>query len=198
MNKKKLGTGLLALALVGVVGIGGSLAWFTDSESKTNTFATGKVDITLEETGEAGDPAIEEGIQYIDVLPGDTRTKKVVVHNVGDAAYVRVKVTIGGLDEEHAKSLVFVGNDNHDITGINYIDNEDGTYSFYITRENPMEANDVSGEYTAFKEVKIPNTWGNEMVGRQFTIDVEAQAVQADNNRNGFTDLTDDDIVSVD
>lgn len=197
MNKKKLGTGLLALALVGVVGIGGSLAWFTDTESKTNTFATGKVDITLEETGEAGDPAIEEGIRYIDVLPGDTRTKKVVVHNVGDAAYVRVKVTIGGLDEEHAKSLVFVDNEDHEITNINYIANNDGTYSFYITRENPMEANDVSGEYIAFKEVKIPNTWGNEMVAKQFTIDVEAQAVQADNNV-GFDGLTDADIVSVD
>ena len=42
MNKKKLGTGLIALALVGVVGIGGSLAWFTDTESKTNTFIFAK------------------------------------------------------------------------------------------------------------------------------------------------------------
>ena len=43
MNKKKLGTGLVALALVGVVGIGGSLAWFTDTESRTNTFTTGNI-----------------------------------------------------------------------------------------------------------------------------------------------------------
>lgn len=59
MNKKKLGTGLLALALVGVVGIGGSLAWFTDTDNRTNTFTTGKVDITLTEYDENGEEAPE-------------------------------------------------------------------------------------------------------------------------------------------
>ena len=198
MNRKKIGCGFIALALVGLVGVGGSLAWFTDNESARNVFTTGKVDITLTETGGADDVATEEGIQYYDVMPGNTETKKVTVHNIEDAAYVRVKVTIGGLDETHAKSLVFVANDDTNITVNEYIDNGDGTYSFYITRENAMAANDGSGKYVAFKEVVIPTSWGNDMVNKTFTIDVQAQAIQAENNPNAFVGLEDGDIITVD
>lgn len=201
MNRKKISVAIIALLLVGVVGIGGSLAWFTDNETATNTLKLGKVDITLTEDGGEDGTKTEDGISYEGLVPGDKVTKKVTVHNIGDKAYVRVKVTIAGLDETHAKSLIFYDNENKVITINDYIKNEDGSYSFYITRANPMEANDKSGEYVAFKEVEIPFlSWGNEMINKTFTIKVQAQAIQADNNDDGFDieGLTDDQIVSVD
>ena len=85
MNKKKLGTGLVALALVGVVGIGGSLAWFTDTENTTNTFTVNHVDINLKEDNWKG--------QDKAFMPGDTISKDpVVTLNEGSSpAYVRIK-----------------------------------------------------------------------------------------------------------
>ena len=48
--KKKLTAIFLCVALVAIAVVGASLAYFTDSESKTNTFTVGKVDISLDET----------------------------------------------------------------------------------------------------------------------------------------------------
>ena len=46
MKKKTLAM-LLAVCLMATAVIGGSLAYFTDTDAKTNTFTVGKVDITL-------------------------------------------------------------------------------------------------------------------------------------------------------
>lgn len=50
MSKRKILALALTLSMVAILAIGGSLAYFTDTDSKTNTFTTGKVDITLKET----------------------------------------------------------------------------------------------------------------------------------------------------
>ena len=50
MNKKVLST-VLAGALAVTAVVGGSLAYFTDTDEKTNTFTVGNVDITLTEPG---------------------------------------------------------------------------------------------------------------------------------------------------
>ena len=47
--KKKLIAIFLCVALAAVAVVGASLAYFTDTDTKTNVFTTGKVDITLEE-----------------------------------------------------------------------------------------------------------------------------------------------------
>lgn len=48
--KKKLIAIFLCVALAAVAVVGASLAYFTDSEAKTNVFTVGKVDINLDET----------------------------------------------------------------------------------------------------------------------------------------------------
>ena len=48
--KKRTVALLLALVLVFGVAVGGTIAWLTSSASVTNTFTTGDVDITLDET----------------------------------------------------------------------------------------------------------------------------------------------------
>ena len=47
--KKKILTAALAVCMLATLVIGASLAYFTDTDSKTNTFTVGNVDITLTE-----------------------------------------------------------------------------------------------------------------------------------------------------
>lgn len=48
--KKKIVSFALVAALAAICIVGASLAYFTDTDNKTNTFTVGKVDITLDET----------------------------------------------------------------------------------------------------------------------------------------------------
>ncbi len=94
---------LLALALVIALlatAVGGTLAYFTDTEEATNVFTVGNVDIVLHEQGEI-DGRMYKNQDYRDalaeymIMPGVTVGKEVWVENVGKApAYIRVVMTI--------------------------------------------------------------------------------------------------------
>ena len=85
MNKKK--TIIAAIVLLLVLLVGGAIAYFTDTDTKTNTFTVGNVDIQLNEVWNAADG---EG-----VVPGEKIDKKPSVENKGKSdAYVFLKVTI--------------------------------------------------------------------------------------------------------
>ncbi len=85
---KKMGLRMGALALLGVIAIGGSLAYLTDSEQTVNKFQVGKVDIELEEPNWN-----EEENQKIE--PSQVIPKDPTVSNVGvNDAYVYVEVQI--------------------------------------------------------------------------------------------------------
>ena len=85
--KQKI-TLVVALALVLVVGVFGTLAYLTDSESVTNTFTIGNVGITLAET-EGGED------HQFKMIPGQTiRKDPVVTVDAGsEACWLFVKVT---------------------------------------------------------------------------------------------------------
>lgn len=190
MNKKRLSGGIVALGLAALVAVGGSLAWFTDNESKTNQFTTGKVDITLTEESKTG-TSTDDGINYTNVMPGDTLDKKVIIHNVEQAAWVRLKVTVNGLSQADANKLVFIDNE-----GKEFKLEFDANNTAYITRDAAMAAKDANGEYVPFKAVKVPGKdWNNDYASKEFSIEVQAQAVQSDNNPDGFTGMTDADII---
>ena len=53
--KKKVALTAAAVALVGTLAVGGTLAWFTDTETATNVVTTGHVDISVMEKDSAGD-----------------------------------------------------------------------------------------------------------------------------------------------
>lgn len=76
MNKK-LKLGLASLALVGVMVVGGSLAYFTDTDTKNNIVTLGKVDGNLEEdTDEENVTKTEDGLEYEDnITPGKELSK---------------------------------------------------------------------------------------------------------------------------
>lgn len=92
--KKKILAMSLCVVMLAIAIVGGTLAYFTDTDQKTNTFTTGKVDIAIEEnfeenskllpaTGSAQKGTLKNGV-----------TKEVAVKNEtgSEDAYVRVHI----------------------------------------------------------------------------------------------------------
>ena len=97
MKKKK--TLLAAIILLLVFVVGGAVAYFTDTDKKTNTFTIGNVDITLTEDGwdalpDSNSNRMPDAAE--DMMPGETVTKDPVINNVStkNAAYVFAKVEV--------------------------------------------------------------------------------------------------------
>ena len=96
MNKKK--TIISAIVLLAIVAVGGAIAYFTDTDTKTNTFTVGNVDITLSEehwsTTDSNNNNIPDAAENI--APGVSVAKDPVITNVSATApaYVYAKVEI--------------------------------------------------------------------------------------------------------
>lgn len=100
MKKKKVVTVCLVVALMVTAAIGGSLAYFTDTDKADNTFVTGNVAIDLLENFGDNDPKSPEkllpatGSAQNGTLKNGI-TKEVSVENTGsEDAYVRVHIAI--------------------------------------------------------------------------------------------------------
>lgn len=172
--RKNLLIGLLVFSLAALLVVGGTMAWFTDSQTADNKFTAGTVAIEINEH------------DFKDITnwnPGDTTNKDVsIISNGSKGTYVRVKLTPvwGDLDGEE-----FIADDNLPTTNItiNTINTSDpskkwiysdGWYYYYkIMNENDetellLDSVTIAGEET-----------GNEYQGKTLKVDVEAQAVQA-------------------
>lgn len=77
--KKKITAIFLCVAMLAIAVVGGTLAYFTDTDAETNTFTVGNIKIDLVENFE----------QDSELMPGIDVPKEVYINNVGDnAAYV--------------------------------------------------------------------------------------------------------------
>lgn len=186
MNKKKAIPMLAAVALVAVVGVGSTLAYFTDSEDVSNVVTMGHVDITLYETddNDASDEVeiTEDGLKFENIMPGDILDKDPSVKvNAGSAdAYIRVK-----MDIVPAEGSTITADDfcllresiKADVaeSGEWYY-NPDGEYFYY--KEKMTTDSDAA---VLFDTVTIPTAWGNNTADQSFTIEIQAEAIQADN-----------------
>lgn len=99
---KKTLTVILALVLVVVMSVAGTVAYLTSTKTVTNTFTVGKVEITLDETkvdeyGAAitGEQAGRVTANTYKLIPGHSYTKDPTVHVNADSenCWVFVKVT---------------------------------------------------------------------------------------------------------
>lgn len=108
MNKRKLMMLAVAVCMVAILAIGGTLAYFTDTESAQNVFTIGGVDVTLFESkvraeddekgfpGYVDDDGDEQTVKentYAGLVPGSSICKDPTVTNVGETdAYIRVSI----------------------------------------------------------------------------------------------------------
>ena len=90
--KKKIMAAALAICMMATLVVGMSLAYFTDTDSKTNTFTVGNVDITLTEPSWLGDTS-EDAVRLI---PGKTIAKDptITVAQGSQTAYTFMKVEL--------------------------------------------------------------------------------------------------------
>ena len=109
--KKKLLAFAMVFALAAVAVVGGSLAYFTDTDAKENTFTVGNVKIALIEQ-QNGDNELVDFENDKQLMPGaENAVDKIVsVENTGgNDAYIRVKITVPS-DLAEVIHLVFEDN----------------------------------------------------------------------------------------
>lgn len=182
VNKKKLTAGVAALILC-ITGVTyGTLAYFTDKDTRANVITIGHVTGTLTETDEHMLDDNTTGKDYTNVKPGDVLDKDptVTLDKESEDAYVRVSINYEGLTKEQALAI----ENNLDISA-GWTKSEDGYYYYNEILSNKTGAINSS---KVFSKVTIPTEWGNEIAGITFNINVKAEFIQSDN----FTPVTDE------
>ena len=176
MNKKKIVTACLVVALLAVFAIGGSLAYFTDTEEKDNTFTVGNVDIQLTEPNWVSSGSIDAP----EVYPGEPLAKDPTVTNKGaNPCFVRIQVT--GLDcLGNAGMITYRTNYEDNKLGDNWVLGKDGYYYY-----NKVLAVGATTD-ALFDQIVIPtgvtnaDAFKSDTAERiEYSVDVKAQAVQA-------------------
>ncbi len=92
MTKRKILLLAMSLCMVAILAVGGTLAYFTDSETKTNVFTYGDIDITL-----------NEDFPEDELMPGaeNALTKIVKVENTGaNDAYMWIEIWVPAAIED--------------------------------------------------------------------------------------------------
>lgn len=186
MSKKKI-IGLCIAGVLVVGSIGGSLAWFTSSDSVTNPFSTASTD-------NPSDPnsgiKIHEDFNKEDAdntLPGDTVTKQVNVIN--KATYdqlIRVKIKkvwkdAKGEEKPDLDTKNINLNFENNLTDSNkpeegkWIEGSDGYYYYNgIVNPDGQTAN-------LLESVTLSKDTTNEFKGLKFDVVVDSEGVQAAN-----------------
>ena len=200
MKNKKL----IALAIAGVLGIGaiagGTLAYFTDSDNKTNVITMGHVDVDLEEPGWENPNNVQPGNKYL-------KDPQISVVDGSEDAYLRAKVTVT-LKDKNGNDVMVDGeqllpalSEVVDINdGWNPTPDADGYYYYNTKVSAPTTVSlfKVKGEGENKYTVEIPMSWGNAYAETVLTIDIVAEGIQADNftpqmdgtNIIGWNDVT--------
>ena len=193
-NKKKAAILISSLAIIAVLVIGGTLAYFTDTDNAQNVFTLGEITENTEagtvdgHDVKPGTPT-EDGISYDKIVPGDWLSKEPVVSLTGTSedAYVRVKLEVeenvpqgqeAKLMDEQKAALISEECLNF---GADWTLGVDG----YIYYNNKLSLAGPQATEPVFTLVKIPETWGNRTANVNFSIKITAELVQYDNFKPG-------------
>ena len=205
MKKKTIA---LALVLVMVFGatLGGTFAYLTSTDTVTNTFTVGNVQIKLDEAQANPDGSLVANADRVKansykLLPGHTYNKDpmVTVLSGSESAYIKMTVTFSNAAELDAifapagadLTSIFNGYDstnwiykgNTKDTGANT-----RTYEFWYKEAVAAPNGDVALD-ALFDSITVPGTITNKQLAtiKDMTITVNACAIQAD----GFVDAAD-------
>ena len=217
MNKKKLFAlvAILALAITSVVG--GTLAYFTDDESATNTFTMGNVEIELFETPDEDEDGEWDG-QLSDLAPGVKIDKDIWVKNTSEynEAYVRVHVAFPSELDDGDPTFAAYQNFLHwnfsmesvadgqwswipEYTeGTGYLGNGEGNWNFYTTEIGGKEYNVYVATYrTALTAGETTATEAITQVYLDKTVDGEYVYDETTGERTGikYTDSNGNEVV---
>ena len=184
--KKKVTAIALAVCILAVAVIGATMAYFTDTDSKTNTFTFGGVDIELNETSEedkengvkAGIVGTDGGITYPGVLPGLVYSKipEVTVKDDSLPAYVAITATVPTIYD-------WEGLFNYKIDSAFDWDSKTvgaNTVYYFYAKEPVQPGKSV----TPFSEVKINPALTQNGVSKAFNVVVNAYAIQTEGFAN--------------
>lgn len=176
--KKKALTLCLALALSATAVVGGTLAYFTDTDQKDNVFTVGNVDIELtepewEKTGKVDAETVYAG-EPLDKDP-------TVTNNGANPCFVRLSVS--GLDQFGEKGMIEFRNANYEVGKLNDGWTKYGDYYYY----NGILDKDATTEKPLFSSIVMPTglTGGEEAK----SIVVKAEAVQAQGAKESWADV---------
>ena len=194
MKRRVLGISLV-VALVAIVAVGATLAYFTDSTNVVqNTFTMGNVEIKLDEIDntKTDGTRTERGNAYTGVTPGVALDKDPTVWNTGaNDAWVRVNVTVSeanawktALTKHGITDLatIFGGHEATKWTRAGIVEDatEDTiTYSYYY---NTVVSATDGTTGALFTTVTIPAVFDNDDVEsiKGFEITITADAIQTD------------------
>lgn len=190
--KKKVTAIALAVCILAVAVIGATMAYFTDTDSKTNTFTFGGVDIELTEKSEKDEQnkihagtEKDGGFTYDTVLPGLVYSKVPTVTVKEGPAWVVVTVTVPTI-YDHPDFFNETANER-DFAKEKKVVGENTVYYFYA--KNPVNPN---GSVTPFTEVKInPALTQNDVKNLPtFNVVVNAYGIQKDGFSNAEAAFT--------
>ena len=193
---------LCAVLLVAAT-IFGTMAYLTSTDTVTNTFTVGKVNIKLDEAKANSDGTLVEGAERVKansykLLPGHTYNKvpMFTVLSCSESSYVKITVTFSKANELDAifapdgANLTSIFN-GYDATKWTYKGNTKDatantrTYEFWYKEAVAAPTADVALD-ALFKSITVPGEITNEQLAtiERMTITVNAYAIQAD----GFAD----------
>lgn len=190
--KKKITALALVVAILAIAIIGGTLAYFTDTKTATNTFTVGNVKIKLDEQNPGTNERTETGAAYTSVTPGVAYAKDPTVTNTGNNdAWIRVNVTLSNAAAFKAAAAkhgvtdlatVFGGHDETKWTLAGIKDTSDDTTKNTLTYSYYYKTVLAQGASTGplFTTVTVPKSFTTadmEAIGN-FTITVTADAIQ--------------------
>ena len=184
---KKAKTIIATVSVLGVIGVSGILAYFTDTATVTNHATMGIVDIDLKEymLDENGNKV--EWKDQKDITPGDVISKIPEINCVDGAVdcYIRAKVEISCKDPALQNSSEMLTLDNLNVDENDWYYCEDDGYFYY---KNIVK--DEDEPVVLFSEVSIPTTLDNAWSLEEISIDVTAEAIQSQNFTPNFADGT--------
>lgn len=185
--KKKITAIFLCVALVAIAIVGASLAYFTDTDEKTNTFTVGNVDIVLTE------PEWDEN--QAKLIPGRVIPKDptITLENDSERAYTFMKVQLSQDFMELIQTYYGTGFDF--VNGFNNV-----VADWFILPEGyapkvmssdlsdrsvilgVLSPKDPGDSVTYFKGVKVPADVEGEMIKENgsYEINITAYAIQAE------------------
>ena len=166
-QKKKLWAIAIVIILIALL-VGNSLAYYSVQGTATNVVTSGNIRLKIIETGANGLPYPKDSIE---IIPGQTVTKQVVIQNTcSHPFWLRVEIITGS--NNSAKDVI-------EILDLNHRDwKEHDGYYYYNTILQPSEITAPLFSQVLFSGQHLNETYS----GTDLTLSVRASAVQSENN----------------